>query len=326
MNTLRWHRPLLGLAGLMAVMAVASLVGVVLDHRIVTGMNVWLKPLKFSLSITIYAVTLAWLIGQLGRFRRLAWVAGTIIAVAFLIEMVVVVGSAARGETSHFNESTPLHAFAFSLMGALIVVIWLMTLLVAGALFFTSLGDAARTVAVRAGAILALGGMAIAFFMVIPTEQQLLDNSGIVGAHTVGLADGGPGLPVFGWSTVAGDLRVPHFIGMHALQVLPLFVIALELLARGGSTLSRLLASPAVRVRLVLVATVTYTATLVTLTVQALSGQSVVAPAGPILMAGITIALLAGAAAVLVLVAGRKASQPTPGTTPPLGLRWATRP
>jgi len=66
--------------------------------------------------------------------------------------------------------------------------------------------------------------------MVKPTAaQQAAMDAGqhlmIVGGHSVGVPDGGPGLPFLTWSTTGGDLRIPHFIGIHALQLLPLLSI-----------------------------------------------------------------------------------------------------
>ena len=295
-----WHRPLLWLAAAMAVLAVVATVGSLVDTREVTGVPLWLKPLKFALSVGIYSVTLSWLIGQLQgrRIRRAGWVAGYISVIGLIIEMVIIVGVAAVGDTSHFNVSTPFHTALWATMAASIVVVWIMSLAVSVVLFRASLGDRARTLAIRAGAIIAVVGMGLAFLMTGPTAAQLDDYQGIVGAHAVGVADGGPGLPLLGWSTVAGDLRIPHFVGMHALQVLPLIVIALEWL----SIRSRQLRSPLVRLRLMRIAVVTFVATLVVVTAQALLGQSIVQPSGVILVAGLIVAAGTLAATLIVLV------------------------
>lgn len=114
-------------------------------------------------------------------------------------------------------------------MAASIVMIWLASLLAALPLFGTPPGDPARSLAIRGGLVIALIGMALAFLMTSPTAEQLNTFQGIAGAHAVGHPDGGPGLPLLGCSTVAGDLRVPHFVGMHALQLIPLTALLLEL-------------------------------------------------------------------------------------------------
>jgi hypothetical protein len=298
----RWHRPLLALAVAMGALAILNTVGAIVDPRQVTGTDVWFKPLKFALSTGIYSLALAWLIGRLptgSRMSRIARVAGTISALGLAIELTIINGFALVGQTSHFNVSTPLHAAMWGVMAVSIVIVWSMTLLVGILLFRAPLGDAARTLAIRAGVVVALVGMALAFLMTGPTSAQLNDYRGIVGAHTIGVPDGGPGLPLLGWSTVGGDLRIPHFVGMHALQVLPLLLLALELLALRLPVLR----DPRRRFRLTVVAVAGYAAALAVITAQALSGQSIVAPAGPILVAGVVVATSTVLAAVVVLAA-----------------------
>ena len=295
---IRWHRPLLVLAAAMGVLVVVCLVGLVVDPRESLGVNVWEKPLKFAISTAVYAVTWSWLIGQLQRFQRVAWWAGTISAILLLIELVIITGAAAAGITSHFNVSTPFNTVLWSIMAASIGTLWVATFMVSIILFRNSLGDRARTLAIRAGALIALAGMALAFLMTGPTAAQLDDWQGIAGAHTVGLADGGPGLPLLGWSTVAGDLRIPHFIGMHALQAIPLALILIELAARRIAVLRDV----DVRYRLVAIVSAAYVAVLAVLTSQALRGQSIVAPDAATTTATLVIAALALAAAAVVLL------------------------
>jgi hypothetical protein len=300
---IRWHRPLLGLAAVMVVVAAGAAVGLVVDPRIITGAPLWAKPLKFAISVALYAVTLAWLIGLLpaadARSRRLsaarlAWWAGTIAAVFLVVEMVIIVGAAAAGVTSHFNVSTALHTALWSVMAASIVTVWVAAVPLAILVLRANLGDPARALAIRSGLLIALLGMGLAFLMTGPTAAQLDDYQGIVGAHTVGSADGGPALPLLGWSTVAGDLRIPHFVGMHALQVLPLAALLLEALGRRMPALASALARRGVLRALVGL----YLGVLALLTGQALAGQSIVQPSA--LVVALTAALFAAAAAAIV--------------------------
>jgi len=266
-------------------LALWSIVARFVDTREITGMNAWDKPLKFALSTIIYSVTWSWLIGQLQRGRRIASIAGSVIAVSLLIELVIITGAAAAGTTSHFNVATALSTTLWVIMGVSIAVLWTATFVAATLLFFSRFGDTARGVAVRSGAVIGLIGLALGFLMTIPTEAQDVGDGGIAGAHTVGMADGGPGLPILGWSTVAGDLRIPHFVGMHALQAIPIVLIAIELLSRRIVVLRDV----GVRTALVGVAAIGYLAFVGLVAWQALRGQSIVQPDAATLVAGVAI-------------------------------------
>lgn len=287
----RPHRPLLVLAAAMAVGVLACLVLLLVDPRELGGQPLWAKPLKFCLSIAVYALTLAWLIGLVPeRRRRLARILGSVAVAGLAIEMVVIGGAAAVGVTSHFNVTTPLHSALWAAMAVSIVVVWLVTLVLAALLARVPLGDPSLTLAVRAGLVMGLVGMALAFLMTGPTASQLSDYQGVVGAHAVGVDDGGAGLPLLGWSTTGGDLRIPHFLGMHALQGLPLLAFALARLA----TRVRLLGDATLRLRLVALAALAWSALVALTCWQALRGQSIVAPDA--------LTLAVGGAVVLALV------------------------
>ncbi|MDI3402896.1 hypothetical protein [Streptomyces cavernicola] len=261
----------------MGATAVVSAAGMVFDDRVLVGSPIWFKPFKFSVSLAAYSLSLAWLLAQLpvgGRAARVGRRAGAVVAASGLVEMVIIVGQVVRGRRSHFNNATPFDATLFAVMGVTIIVLWSATLLIAVLMLRARLADRAAAWAMRAGVVLALAGSGVGFLMTQPTPGQVRGESDVVGAHSVGVPDGGPSMPLTGWSAVGGDLRIPHFFGMHALQLLPLLVIALPLLARRVPRLR----SERVRSRLVVLASLTYAAFFALLVQQALRGQALLRP------------------------------------------------
>ena len=85
-----------------------------------------------------------------------------------------------------------------------------------------------RACAIRLGLAGAVFGGSVGFLMTLPTPGQLQALRAHQPAHAVGAPDDGAGLPVTRWSTTGGDLRAPHFLGLHALQALPLGAWLLE--------------------------------------------------------------------------------------------------
>ena len=222
------HRALALVTAASGLLLVVSLGLGLLDGRQVGGAPVWMKPAKFGASVAAMAPVLAWIVGQMtGPRARRARRAGTVIAVVAAFELVVISVQAARGVPSHFNNATRIDAALFACMGAAITVLWLAQLAVAVWSFRQPFATPARTWAIRLGLVASLAGGAVGFAMSRPTSGQIASlHAGrpapMLGAHAVGVPDGGPGLPVTRWSADGGDLRVPHFIGLHALQILPL--------------------------------------------------------------------------------------------------------
>ncbi|GHC92636.1 hypothetical protein GCM10007079_41060 [Nocardiopsis terrae] len=270
-----------------------SAVGLAVDDRVVNGEAAWLKPFKFSLSIIVYNATLAWLLSLVVRWRRAGWWLGAVVAAMSLGEMALIITQVARGEMSHFNNSTAFDSAVYTVMGTMITVLWAATFAIGAILLFQRIRERSTGWAIRIGVGIALLGMGVGPLMTSPTPAQLEESSGgvpdVVGAHTVGPADGGPGLPLVGWSTVGGDLRVGHFLGIHGLQVMVLLVLVLGVLSARFPRLR----DDGTRRRLVAVVGAAYTG-LTALTVwQALRGQSVVSPDALTLAAGGAVTVLA---------------------------------
>lgn len=232
-KTLYW----MGVASL--VFAIALVPFWVLDPRTVGGVSTWEKPLKFFISSMIFAFTYSWLSSFITKNQRVVRIAGWAILVAFMVELFLITAVAAFAQTSHFNVSSPLAITIWALMAVFISTVLVATVI----LSFLIIRDSSQPAEIRLG--LGLGsintsiGMALAFLMTSPTANQLANFQGIAGAHSVGVEDGGPGLPFLGWSTVAGDLRVGHFFGLHSIQV-AIVLVAIALILSNASRIPAL--------------------------------------------------------------------------------------
>jgi hypothetical protein len=301
------NRPLTLVGAAMLALLAATLVGLVVDDRAITGAPAWMKPAKFAISIAVYSFTLLWLLTFVEGRRRLVALVTWGTAVAFVVEMIAIVGQVVRGTTSHFNVATSFDAAVWGTMGAAIAGLWLLNLLTAILLLRQRPPRPAFAWGLRLGVLIAAIGMALAFLMTQPTPaQEAAAAAGqampIAGAHAVGVEDGGPGLPIVGWSTEGGDLRVAHFVGLHGMQIVPLlgWLVASW---RAPWLRSR------ERVALVGIAGLGYLGLVLLLTWQALRGQPLIAP-DALTLAALAALLVATGMSVLAVV--RRARMPRP--------------
>lgn len=194
------------------------------EPRLIDGVPVWLKPAKFLLSFAVLFGTLALIEPRLstelrGSFRYNAVAA--IMAAAFIAEMAYIIYQAARGEASHFNDSTPFHAVMYYTVMATGAVALVASIGVIGWWVRRDTG-ADLGPALRDGIWI---GFALSFVLTMIVAGTMSSGSGhFVGTHP----EGAPVIPGLGWSGVTGDLRPAHFLSLHAMQALPLLGLWLD--------------------------------------------------------------------------------------------------
>ncbi len=207
-------------------LALPSAFAALVDERTLAGVSVWAKPLKFQASLGLHCLTLILIAGLLapaarqGRLLQWSMLAG---AVATIAEMLYITLQAARGRASHFNLETPLEAALYNLMGVGAVVI------VAGSFVLGWLVWRSPRDGLPSGLHL---GAALGLMLGSVATLGYAGYLGSLTSHAIGGtgSDAG-GLPLVGWSTTGGDLRVAHFLATHTMQVLPLIGLVADRLA-----------------------------------------------------------------------------------------------
>ncbi|MEM8999328.1 MAG: hypothetical protein AAGB24_03615 [Bacteroidota bacterium] len=217
LQTVKRESPILyGIVIFHFILALICVVGLMVDSRTLTGINVWIKPLKFSISGGIYVLTTGFLITLYPFSKRKRNIVNNIVSWTMALEICIVVLQAFRGVRSHYNQSSLFDGILFGSMGILISII------VAIMVFFiveTVRLKLKTSRPVQWGIL--LGWLVVLFGSWV--GGQMISQM----AHNVGVPDGGEGLPLLNWSTIAGDLRVAHFFGLHGIQIIPLFAVAL---------------------------------------------------------------------------------------------------
>jgi hypothetical protein len=185
----------------------------------VHGVNPWIKPIKFSLSFSTFASTMSLLLLALQIPRWQLKLARLTMAVSIALEIFSLGAQAWRSAYPLIGHSF-LDGVLAQLTNSMVMVntalvCWMLCLFFANRVR-TALVDRPMVSAIRYSMVIFLAGNAIGGYMLAR------------GSHTVGTADGGPGLPFVNWSTIAGDLRIAHFIAIHAIQIVPLFAYILS--------------------------------------------------------------------------------------------------
>lgn len=188
----------------------------------VHGVNPWIKPIKFSLSFSNFAFTVSLMLTALQIPRWQLRAARFVITITISLEILSLGLQAWRSAYPHSGHPLPDGLLSFTtnntVMALTAVVCWVLVLYCARRVR-NQMVDGPMLSAIRSSLVIFLLGNAVGGYMLAR------------GSHTVGAVDGSPGLPFVNWSIIAGDLRIAHFIAIHAIQILPLFAYILSQMA-----------------------------------------------------------------------------------------------
>ena len=196
-----------------------TLLALGLDDRLLRGVSLWAKPLKFMASLGLFAMTTAWFVGLLPaerqRSRVVGFIAWTILTAASM-EIAYICVQAALGQASHFNFSDKLHQLLYAAMGLCALAMTATQPVLAWQI--ARHGRPEVDAVWRAAAV---AGLVMTFVL----------GAGAGGLLSAMQPPAGSGMPLFGWHLAGADLRPAHFLGLHAQQLLPLAALGLGGLA-----------------------------------------------------------------------------------------------
>ena len=259
-----------------AILLVFTLIGMIVDQRTLLGDPVWLKPTKFAISTIIYVGSIMWILSMLKDRPRLVSIVSWATAIPFIIELIIISVQAFRGVRSHFNVGTAFDRAVFYTMGVMTLILWVASIVAWVALLRQKFEHRAWGIVVKWALFLTIIGSALGGAMTTPRQAQIetameVGELAELGSHSIGAVDGeGEGLPLVGWSTAGGDLRIGHFFGLHALQILPLIGLALLWIGRNKSDRQQRI--------LMHIASLGYLGFISLITWQAFRGEPLIAP------------------------------------------------
>lgn len=225
-----------------------------IDSRTFDGVDVWAKPTKFVFSVAVFALTTTWYFGYVQPDRRSHWRLRGLVAVilaAGSFEIIYISWQAAHGLASHFNHSSVFYEIMYGLMGVGAISLVAAGLPLAWEIWRRPLvglrADYVAAVVIGLVLCFVLGG-GFGIYM----SQQPGHNVGSVGGHSL----------IFGWNRAGGDLRIAHFLGIHAQQAIPLLgLLVTEMSQR-------------LRWRTLIAGSLAYAALAISLFIQAISGHA----------------------------------------------------